>query len=686
MVTQAALARANLKEVPLVDKVLTRSNYGKWKIYMKNLLVSEYLWGVVSGGENSESPGYKMKNHTASVTLRVSCGKKMFNLILEQNNAHDAWLMLGAAFNVAPDEIKDSVAITIGSTLPPSPQVFSDYESWKDFMETYLKSKNLWGFLEVPSRLDPEQDEKALDAIKFYCGPHMRNIIPYVDCAKSAWVELEAERKEFQEAYETRDDEDSMRPGGMSTGPPEALTHTNYDEWSSHMTRYLKSLQLWEIVSTGNDNSSTTTASKSICKIKNACALKIIKDACEPQMLCCIFYKTSANKAWNRLKIKADTEKKEKYLKYSQLLHAVQKDKFVENIKKQDSKSIYYNWRGADKFFRDFPEALTAEITEDGSTALHIAVRLGRVDFVKELLKLMTPAQLETKTHKQGDTVLSVAAKGNYIEIVQMLADKNPYLLQIENKAGHSPLAMAATDGNEAVLRYLYDKTPQTMLWKLGVTENRIGTLLTSAARHEAFEVVLDLLKKLKEKKSAKLVFSQDGYKMNLLSVLARKPCAFPSGNKIGKYRRCIHWGGKQPLDCKVKYAQTDDILKRICSELPNLGPNKLKEALVNDAIHQSAIHGISEIFESLIDTNPYLEHYLEEETGRGLFQIAIMSRQESIYLYICQMGQRNQNIAIVDKLGNNTLHCAGFWIPSSQLDKAHGPALQMQREIQWYQ
>ncbi|KAI3836568.1 hypothetical protein MKW92_043258 [Papaver armeniacum] len=684
MVRKAAASTAILRRIPEVDKVLTRRNYGKWKIYMENMLISKYLWSVVDGSAKSGSPGYKTKNHNALVTIRISCGEEMYNHIFEEDHAHNAWCklreVLGGATNTASIETTDSVAIAIPSrSTPPPPATFSNYDNWKDSMETHLKAQNLWGFLEKTNKLDSEKDEKALDEIKLHCPPHMQRFISYVDCAKSAWDELEAEKEEFSEAHETQNGEHSMGAEDRVPDTDRVLTRNNYEAWREHMMRHLQRLQLWNIVNNATKDDSFYT-------IKNDCALKIIKEACGRDMLCYIFYKTSANKAWNKLKKVASpaAEQKEGYSRYSQLLHAVQKNRFQEKITDEDSRnSVYYYWRGAKKFFRDFPEALTAEITEDGSTALHVAVRLGRVNFVEELLKLMTPAQLETKTH-EGDTALSIAAKGNNIEIVKLLVDKNRYLLQIENKDGHNALAMAATDGDETVLRYLYKETPEIMLWKTGVTEKRIATLLTSAARHDAFDVVLDLLEKLSEKQSGELVFSRDSYGMNLLSVLARKPRAFPSGYKHGFFKRCIYLGGKQPLDSKVKQDRVRRILKCICLELPNLSPGQLENSLVNDAIHQSAIHGITEIFVNLIDTNPYLEHYVEKETGRGLFQIAIIARQENIYRYLSQMGQRNQNIALVDKFGNNTLHCVGYWVPSPQLDKAHGPALQMQREIQW--
>ncbi|KAI3963870.1 hypothetical protein MKW92_026101 [Papaver armeniacum] len=671
MVATAKESRAIVENIPEVDKVLTERNYGKWEWYMQNELASRYLWSVVGGTEQNGSRGYRLKNRNALVTIKISCGKHMYNDIYSEDNAYNAWEKIKSKLGAATNERPDLISIPT-----------SDYPIWRGFMENYLISRGLGEFLKEKDKSDCEKDEKttdqaerkdekstdqeekkdekALDAIKLHCGAHMRKFIWYMDCAKSAWKELEAERDEFAELH--NEDYRVLKKG-------------NYKEWSSHIKLHLQRLRLWSIVSNAKDDSI-----QAISEIKNACALRIIKAACGRDMLSCIFHKNSVYEAWKGLEKAASLGKNDVYLRYPQLLHNVKINKFLpEN---QDSNND--SWMGANVFFRDFPEALTAEITEDGSTALHVAVRLGRADLVRDLLKLMTPAQLEARTHK-GDTPMSVAAKGyNNLEIVKMMAEKNKYLLQMENQDEHSALAIAAINGDEIVFRYLHKLTPPEMLWQSGSIGKRISNLLTSAARIDAFDVVLKILGTLEKKELSESVFSRDDSGMNLLTVLAGKPSAFPSGNKFGPFGVLTYWlagtklGGivlnalkaivpcikVQPLYSRVQHRQTVEILKRILSP----------ESLIEDAIHLATIHGIIEIFKALIETNLYLEDVKDDEK-RGLFQIAIVSRQESIFRYISQMGQRNQNITLPDIYDNNTLHCAGVWMHSPQLDKAQGHA-----------
>ncbi|KAI3921537.1 hypothetical protein MKW98_013471 [Papaver atlanticum] len=705
MVETAAKSRANLENVPEVNKVLTKRNHAKWIEYMENELTSKHLWNVVNGTDRKGSRGYKLKNRNALVTIKLSCGKDMIDDIYAEENAYDAWRKIENKIVAWRMSEGKREAATIQRPVCIST---TDYESWKGDMQKYLKTEGLWGFLDKDNKLDDAEDEKALDAIKLHCPLHMQKFIWYVDCAENAWKELEAEEDEFTEVHHGAHDAEHTIPESYRV-----LTRSNYDEWSSHMKLRLQRLRLWSVLNNPKDDSI-----KSISEIKKACALRIIKEACGRDMLSCIFYEKSAYEAWKSLEKAAYRGGKDVYLRHPHLVHAVKIDRFVPEKQNTNKES----WRGAKLFFRDFPEALTAEITNDGSTTLHAAVRLGRGDFVTELLKLMSPAQLEATTHK-GNTALSLAAKGyNNLEIVKMMAEKNPYLLQIENNEEHSALAIAAINGDETVFRYLYRVTPKEMLWQSGSIGKRISNLLTSAARIDAFDVVLNLLEELFEENLAEFVFSGDANGMNLLTVLAGKPSSFPSGNKFGPIGGLIYWLAGvtkldgillkalkaivpcikvEPLHSKVQHRQTVKIVELIRPLVCDYKPDKLKESLINDAIHLSTIHGIIEIFKALFSTNLYLEDVKDNEE-RGLFQIAIVSRQESIFEYISDLGQRNQNIALLDNVGNNTLHCAGLWLQSPhldkahiparfwmqprQLDKAHGPALQMQREIQWFE
>ncbi|KAI3883229.1 hypothetical protein MKX03_015379 [Papaver bracteatum] len=738
----AARAKANSQDVPEGDKILTRRNYSKWKVYMRNVLLSKHLWTVVDGSDKSESRSYTTKNHHALVIIRMSCGKEMFLYIDDENHAHDAWCKLEGELGAATpsnERRQEAATLELDSNellrviaIDNKPDTLSsNYDTWSVHMKTYLINQGLWGFLEEtetlddqglwgfleeheilddqglrgfqeePQILDQVKDEKALDAIKASCSPEVQAYILYINSAKHAWEELQ---KVTSDLAGTTDNPskydvtiyhhqcDKVEGAAQARAKlsefsetDKVLTRRNYQMWGEYVTMLLWSRLLSDVVSPMELPRFFSHRYNDV-KVKEACALRIIKEACGREMMPYIFRSKSPKEALKSLSKACSMDPKDDYMKYSRLLHAVQKNGFREQIRDLNGEL----WVGA----HNHSLCISAEITEDGSTALHVAVRLGRVDFVKELLKLMTAPQSETKTH-QGNTAIAVAVGGNNMEIVEMLVESNPRLLLIGNELELHAVTIAAINGNEKIMRYLYPSTKKHTYWW---GARSVASLLTSASRLNAFDIVWDLLDHF----PFDYVLERDDYGTTLLSVLAEMPSAFPSGNQFGllggwisrlagykrhgtvlKALQIIVPGAKKVLGSKKKHEQIAIIVRRICSLLLNLNPLQLKELSIYDAIHQSITHGIIELFENLINTNPYLEHH-KDENERGLFQIAIMARQESIFQYMSEMGQRNQSIALLDKFGNNALHCAAIWDSSSQL--VHSPALQMQSEIQWFQ
>ncbi|KAI3991877.1 hypothetical protein MKX01_012822 [Papaver californicum] len=143
--------------------------------------------------------------------------------------------------------------------------------------------------------------------------------------------------------------------------------------------------------------------------------------------------------------------------------------------------------------------------------------------------------------------------------------------------------------------------------------------------------------------------------------------------------------GVRKIYEKKVIHVQALELVKLICPQLSNLTDLHLVEVGALGSILNTVSHGIIEYFEELINSSPYLIS-AANINGAGLMQLAVMNRQEKIYNFMSQMGQRNDRAACIDNFGNNILHFAGVLAPAPQLDKVSGAALQMQREIQWFQ
>ncbi|KAI3883228.1 hypothetical protein MKX03_015378 [Papaver bracteatum] len=634
MLAAAATAREilDLDDVPEVDKVLTQRNFRKWKIYMKNVLLSKYLWTVVDGSYPIRSRSYKTKNHHALFAIRTSCGEDMFLYIDEENDAKDAWRKLEGKLGAATtatmvysnETIKENEFLTV-KVDHEHLTATSNYESWVFCMKNYLIVQNLWGFLEEIEISDSVKDEEALDVIKVSCAPDMRAYILYMDCAKHAWEKLAT----------------------VAT----ASTEVEVREHHSHCMRVNEEAEIRANLSARSE------ADKAVLT-------------------------TQGN-----------------YRKWRYYVEQLLQSRFLEHDDMGTLGEISRGWGMGGGHFNFLSHTITAAGFTHGCCRI---IDIFRTKSRKEALDNVSKAflwgqkvaaQTELKA-QQGNTAIAVAARGNNMEIVKMLVDKNPDLVQIYNEHGLHAVTIAAINGNEMIMRYLYPSTVEHLNnnWH----KKSVSSLLTSAARLDALDIVRDLLSKFPADYAA---LQRDVHEMILLGVLAEKPSAFPSGNHYGLLGGWIYRSAgcktngivlkalklivPGVVKSKEKHDQTAEIVQHICSLLLKMDPLQLTESLIYDAIHRSTINGIIEVFEILIDTNPYVQHF-KDETGRGLFQIAIIHLQESIFQYMSRMGQRNQNMDLLDNSGNNALHCAAFWDPSCKV--VHGPALQIQREIQWFQ
>ncbi|KAI3847501.1 hypothetical protein MKX03_029208 [Papaver bracteatum] len=392
-------------------------------------------------------------------------------------------------------------------------------------------------------------------------------------------------------------------------------------------------------------------------------------------------------------------------------------------------KAIFNNdWERAKAYLKHNPNAVSARLTSTGDTALHIAAVSGRVQLVKELVQLMPSEALEIKTHVGCTALLHTAVTGS-MEIAKLMVEKNSNLLRIKNQFNFIPLVVSAINGNEVLLRYLYSVTPKEELDpRAGITG---AAFLTSLVMADIYDIALDVLQRY-----PKLATSRDPDGNTIINMLSIKPSAFPSGNRHGLWQQLIYtsipieldhlfrdverprdedtmrissehdvqkfsqvrkhgfvWkalkvlvpGVRQIYEKKVIHVQALEIVKAICPQLSNLTDAQLIEVGAVSSITNTAAFGIIEYFKELINSSPYLMSS-SNMNGSGLIQVAVMYRQEKIYNFMSQMGQKNEMAACIDNLGNNILHFAGVLAPAFQLDKVSGAALQMQREIQWFQ
>lgn len=214
------------------------------------------------------------------------------------------------------------------------------------------------------------------------------------------------------------------------------------------------------------------------------------------------------------------------------------------------------NWEATKAYLKRNPDAITASLTSDDDTALHIGVLAGHEKIIEELVKRTAREDL-LKKNKNNATALNFAATGGVVTIAERLVKKNSELLKIRNQHDYLPVVVASLNGHRDMVRYLYSVTsldelsPQKgkngvmlftncivddlygVLWRFLIWSLCFGNILILC---RIVDIALDMLKCYKE-----LAFAVDVDGDTALDMLAQKPSAFPSGTNLALWRRWIY-------------------------------------------------------------------------------------------------------------------------------------------------
>jgi ankyrin repeat protein len=139
------------------------------------------------------------------------------------------------------------------------------------------------------------------------------------------------------------------------------------------------------------------------------------------------------------------------------------------------------------EFLIEHPDGLTASISADGDTALHVAVLAGHREIVVELVDRLEPDDLKIR-NRNNATALNYAAIGGITRIAEDLVAKNGGLLKVANQNGHIPVVVASLYGHKGMVRYLYSVSPKEELSP--ATNNKNGVmLLTTCIMDELYGI-----------------------------------------------------------------------------------------------------------------------------------------------------------------------------------------------------
>ncbi|KAL2458869.1 uncharacterized protein Fot_55432 [Forsythia ovata] len=122
------------------------------------------------------------------------------------------------------------------------------------------------------------------------------------------------------------------------------------------------------------------------------------------------------------------------------------------------------DWKTAKRFIDSDNTALTAVISIQGMTALHVAASSSHSEFIENLVQLI-PAEALDARDERGCNALHYVAIGEAVNAAKALVDKNPTLPLSMESLGQTPLFFAAYWGAPS--------KSKEMLWYLStVTTN----------------------------------------------------------------------------------------------------------------------------------------------------------------------------------------------------------------------
>ncbi|KAD3337860.1 hypothetical protein E3N88_33381 [Mikania micrantha] len=396
------------------------------------------------------------------------------------------------------------------------------------------------------------------------------------------------------------------------------------------------------------------------------------------------------------------------------------------------------DWEKAQEFFDQDEDALTDKLDYNGSTALHLAIgNPQNIRILENLLERINPDSLPALLNDDDQNALYYAAMLDNTVAAKKLVDRNPHLLfVVHHKNRLLPVERAVGNSHRTTFVYLL----QMCKHHIGLSQKdgyhnpfegeRGSRFLCGTIMAGFLDVAYDLLKDYPQ-----LASTQLASKVSPLWCIARKWDAYPSAKRYNFYQQFVYsyvpaenYGVediqkihdienqetykanrimksyvypvlilsssyqfstvshvKKLHEDKVKHKRALAILKFICEEVGKLRSHHAQHCY--DAYISAVETNTPEVIRQITRIFP---HYIQvkDKKGFSLAQRSIMNRCEHVYNFLVHEVTQDKYFHMIsrDNQGNNLAHLAGRLAPSDIINKVTGAALQMQRELQWFQ
>ncbi|XP_062016555.1 ankyrin repeat-containing protein At5g02620-like [Rosa rugosa] len=339
------------------------------------------------------------------------------------------------------------------------------------------------------------------------------------------------------------------------------------------------------------------------------------------------------------------------------------------------------DWEAAEQILEKDRRLLSASISREWDTVLHIAAGARHVHFVEKLVEIMDKEDLALQD-KNDNTALCIAAAAGSIEIVQILIKHNDSLLTVRGGQKMAPPYMAAMLGQSEMAWYLYPKSKRTL------EKTDLENLFFSCVNNGLYDLALQLLDTDTTLAKARTDMPKN---KTALHILARRPSVFGTqcpgmwGRLIKSSLPSFKFGFKgnsNQADEALQLVQHlwEEILKDEHDDVMSL--IKYPSNLIFDA----AELGNYEFLQVLLSSYPELV-WETDEKNRTIIHVAVLHRHASIFNLVHEIGSiKDVIVTYEDDQGNNIVHMAAKIAPQNQLNLVSGVALQMQRELVWFE
>ncbi|KAI5584009.1 hypothetical protein BDE02_06G053700 [Populus trichocarpa] len=340
------------------------------------------------------------------------------------------------------------------------------------------------------------------------------------------------------------------------------------------------------------------------------------------------------------------------------------------------------DWDTAEGIYKLCPGEVNARITKRGETALHIAAAAEHTHFVKQLVGMMSIEALAYRS-SAGNTAFCFAAISGVEALAKVMMDKKPDLAMTRGRGNLLPIYMATLLGHRGMVSYLYDETKEQL------TDGDRIKLLVALINSDIYDVAWKMLKEHRG-----LAYARDEHQLTALHAFSQKSC-MPSNvvdqSPPGFWNKCLNPFSEFKLARmkKLMHKEALDIIQYLWEQVVLLDDATISRQIGEPLplIFTAAERGNLDFLTVLIRLYPELIFKVEHNMY-SIFHISILNRHEDIFKIIYQIGSiKNLITTYKDTEGNNMLHLAAKVLESpSRLNAIPGAALQLQRELLWFE